>query len=137
MLIGGDDISNDVITPGTCFSMFVYIRASPSFSRAAARVPQRACTQARSNDTLKSWFCRQFLSYSLHIFLVRLGEGGRETIQFTPVVVHESQEAVKVRRWAPCIYSLVSVLLFTLFTLPNLLNSRWPRCLQRNPKLTT
>ena len=27
MLIGGDDISNDVITLGTCFSMFVYIRA--------------------------------------------------------------------------------------------------------------
>ena len=27
MCIGGDDISNDVITPGTCFSMFVYIRA--------------------------------------------------------------------------------------------------------------
>ena len=26
-LIGGDDISNDVITLGTCFSMFVYIRA--------------------------------------------------------------------------------------------------------------
>jgi len=26
-LIGGDDISNDVITPGTCFSMFVYIHA--------------------------------------------------------------------------------------------------------------
>ena len=26
MLIGGDDISNDVITLGTCFSMFVYIR---------------------------------------------------------------------------------------------------------------
>ena len=25
MLIGGDDISNDVITVGTCFSMFVYI----------------------------------------------------------------------------------------------------------------
>ena len=25
MLIGGDDISNDVITLGTCFSMFVYI----------------------------------------------------------------------------------------------------------------
>ena len=32
MLIGGDDISNDVITLGTCFSMFVYIRAGPSFS---------------------------------------------------------------------------------------------------------
>ena len=26
MLIGQDDISNDVITLGTCFSMFVYIR---------------------------------------------------------------------------------------------------------------
>ena len=25
MLIGGDDISNDAITLGTCFSMFVYI----------------------------------------------------------------------------------------------------------------
>ena len=25
MLIGGDDISDDVITLGTCFSMFVYI----------------------------------------------------------------------------------------------------------------
>ena len=24
MLIGGDDISNDAITLGTCFSMFVY-----------------------------------------------------------------------------------------------------------------
>ena len=27
MLIGGEDISIDVITLGTCFSMFVYIRA--------------------------------------------------------------------------------------------------------------
>ena len=27
MMIGGDDISNDVITLGTCLSMFVYIRA--------------------------------------------------------------------------------------------------------------
>ena len=27
MLIGGDDISNDLITLRTCFSMFVYIRA--------------------------------------------------------------------------------------------------------------
>ena len=25
MLIGGDDISNDVITPGTCFSVLVNI----------------------------------------------------------------------------------------------------------------
>ena len=27
MLIGGDDISNDVVTLGTCFSRFVYIRS--------------------------------------------------------------------------------------------------------------
>ena len=26
MLIGGEDISDDVITLGRCFSMFVYIR---------------------------------------------------------------------------------------------------------------
>ena len=27
MLIGGDDINNEAITLGTCFSMFVYNRA--------------------------------------------------------------------------------------------------------------
>ena len=27
MLIGADDIGNDVITLGTCFSMFVFLRA--------------------------------------------------------------------------------------------------------------
>ena len=27
MLIGGDDVSNDVITLGTCFLMFVCLRA--------------------------------------------------------------------------------------------------------------
>ena len=32
MLIGGDDFSNDVITLGTCFSMFVYIRARFRFT---------------------------------------------------------------------------------------------------------
>ena len=32
MLIGGDDISNDVITLGTCLSMFVYIRARFRFA---------------------------------------------------------------------------------------------------------
>ena len=32
MLIGGNDISNDVITLGTCFSMFVYIRTRFNFS---------------------------------------------------------------------------------------------------------
>ena len=32
MLIGGADISDDVITLGTCFSMFVYIRARIRFA---------------------------------------------------------------------------------------------------------
>ena len=32
MLIGGNDISNDVITLGMCFSMFVYIRARFRFT---------------------------------------------------------------------------------------------------------
>ena len=32
MLIGGDDIRNDVITLGTCFSMFVYIRVRLCFA---------------------------------------------------------------------------------------------------------
>ena len=31
MLSGGDDISNDVITLGTCFSLFVYIHAHLRF----------------------------------------------------------------------------------------------------------
>ena len=32
ILIGGDDISNDVITTGTCFSVFVYIRTRFRFA---------------------------------------------------------------------------------------------------------
>ena len=32
MLSGGDDISNNVITLGTCFSLFVYIRAHLRFT---------------------------------------------------------------------------------------------------------
>ena len=32
MLIGGDDIGNDIIIPGTCFSMFVNIQAHFHFA---------------------------------------------------------------------------------------------------------
>ena len=32
MLIGGDDISNDVLALGTCFAMFVYIHAHFCFA---------------------------------------------------------------------------------------------------------
>ena len=35
MLIGRDDISNDVITLGTCFSMVFYIRARFRFALTA------------------------------------------------------------------------------------------------------
>ena len=53
MLIGGDDISNDVITLGMCFSMFVYICArfrfaligGPSFSLPTTGAPQKAWSQ--------------------------------------------------------------------------------------------
>ena len=38
MLIGGDDISNDVITLGTCFSIFVYIRARFRFALIAGNL---------------------------------------------------------------------------------------------------
>ena len=86
MLIGGDDISNDVITLGTGF-LFVYIRADwrksdssvdgepqgnwrrnlnsrdvvasfPSFSRPAARAPRRACSEA--NKPLHVFFFLTF-----------------------------------------------------------------------------
>ena len=78
MLIDRDDISDDIIALGTCFSMFVYIRAdwqksdssvdeepqgnwrwnsnsrdvltsSPSFSHPATRVHQSAGSQARNH----------------------------------------------------------------------------------------
>ena len=60
MLIGGDDISNDVITLGMCFSMFVYIRAcfrfaligGPSFSLPATSAPWKACSQTSLFGTL-------------------------------------------------------------------------------------
>ena len=70
MLICEDDISNDIITLGTCFSVFFHIHfrfalmggnltaqsrgshrgrdvvaCSPSFSRPGARAPRRACSQ--------------------------------------------------------------------------------------------
>ena len=32
MLIGGDDINNDIITVSTCFSVFVYIRVRFRFA---------------------------------------------------------------------------------------------------------
>ena len=38
MLIGGDDISNDVITLGTCFLMLVYIRTRFRFALIAGNL---------------------------------------------------------------------------------------------------
>ena len=90
MLIGGDDISNDVITLSTCFLMFVYIGAgfrfaltvnggpqgnwrwnsnsrdvvasSSSFSRPAARSPKKVCSQARHLPG-KFWCLGQVVAY--------------------------------------------------------------------------
>ena len=47
VLIGRDDINNDVITLATCVSVFVYIGARFCFAFIAARAPQRACSQAK------------------------------------------------------------------------------------------
>ena len=48
MLIGGNDISNDVITLGARVLFFFsrVVASSPSFSRPAARMPRRAYSQA-------------------------------------------------------------------------------------------
>ena len=76
MLIGGDNFSKDIITLGTCFSMFFHIHfrfaqmsgnltaqstgshrgrdvvaCSPSFPTLAARTPRRACSQATNMMT--------------------------------------------------------------------------------------
>ena len=45
MLIDGDDISNDVITLGTCVSMFVYIRTCFPF----ALIGQNLTAQSKGN----------------------------------------------------------------------------------------
>ena len=49
MLIGGDDISNDVITLGTCFSMFVYIRARIRFALIGGNLTAQSTGNDRRN----------------------------------------------------------------------------------------
>ena len=51
MLIGGDDISNDVITLGTCFSMFVYIRTD--WRKSDSSVNQEPKGKWRWNSNLR------------------------------------------------------------------------------------
>ena len=48
MLIGGDDITNDVITLGTCFSMFVYICASFRFALIGGNLTAQSTVSQRS-----------------------------------------------------------------------------------------
>ena len=49
MLIGGDDISNDVITFGTWFSMFVYIRAHFRFALIGGNLTVQSTGNRRGN----------------------------------------------------------------------------------------
>ena len=49
MLIGGDDISNDVITFGTCFSMFVYIRVHFRFALIGGNLTVQSTGSRRGN----------------------------------------------------------------------------------------
>ena len=46
MLIGGDDISNDVHTLSTCFSMFVYIRTCFCFALIGGKLTAQAMGSA-------------------------------------------------------------------------------------------
>ena len=49
MLIGGDDISNDIITLGTCFSMFVYIHAHFHFALIGGNLTAQSTASHRGN----------------------------------------------------------------------------------------
>ena len=50
MLIGGDDISNDVITLGTCFLMFVYIRTRFRFALIGGNLTAQSTGSHRGID---------------------------------------------------------------------------------------
>ena len=49
MLIGGDNISNDVITLGMCFSMFVYLRACFRFAVIGGKLTAQATREPQGN----------------------------------------------------------------------------------------
>ena len=49
MLIGRDDISNDIITLGTCFSMFVYIHARFHFTLIGGNLTAQSTGSHRGN----------------------------------------------------------------------------------------
>ena len=50
MLVGGDDISNDVITLGTCFLMFVYIRTRFRFALIGGNLTAQSTGSHRGID---------------------------------------------------------------------------------------
>ena len=50
MLIGGDDISNDVITLGTCFLVFVYIRTRFRFALIGGNLTAQSTGSHRGID---------------------------------------------------------------------------------------
>ena len=49
VLIGGDDISNDVTILGTCFSMFVYIRARFPFALIGGNLTAQSTGEPQEN----------------------------------------------------------------------------------------
>jgi len=48
-VIGGDDVSNDVITLGTCFSIFVYIRARFHFALIGGNLTAQSTGEPQGN----------------------------------------------------------------------------------------
>ena len=53
MLIGGDDISNDVSTLGTCFLMFIHILASFRFALVGGSLTAESTGSHRELDELE------------------------------------------------------------------------------------
>ena len=86
MLIGGDDISNDVITFGTCFPMFFYIRARFLFGLIVGNLTAQS---TRSTGKLEVEFKFQRLSWKLS-FRPAARVPGRTCSQATPTFVRES-----------------------------------------------
>ena len=77
MLIGGDDISNDVITFGTCFPMFFYIRARFRFGLIVGNLTAQS---TRSTGKLEVEFKFQRLSWKLSFLFPPRRQSARENL---------------------------------------------------------
>ena len=78
MLIGGDENSNGVITLGTCFSMFVYIRAHFCFVLIGRNLTAQSTGSHRAN--IGSGFNFQRHTFKLSFLFPPRRQGALETL---------------------------------------------------------